>query len=510
MSGPKSLSCAMFNKKLNHIFGLQSEIESLAKYLKKAEVMDKEREISFNCGSFIKKNISIEKNLLKTFLSDYKGTRKESVKVEKTLEKLTKYVKDQKEEKKLFLNKNEDYNDFIQYERFYDTSSKLLETYKAGVIESIKSILKGEYADFLSDAVSKISRVSLPVNTTVFSLGFRKIAQKEKNNISDQVIEAEKNINKIRTGFIDRILKLQGKENNPSLSKPDISKLLYNKQNKQTAKKILSEIRKLLCGMEDSPMREMFHRRLEKLKISETFKDPYFYTELIEDMKKNSEILKWKGEIKEWLVKLNNIEIAPDLEKEKNKLISASIKITNEDVVKYHEVEDAVDKITKFIEKNKNKIEEIALKKRQRQFLKQELVKGLEDLNYSVVEDMQVIDFEKENDFILKIPNQNNYLNLRFDENKTGFIYNFLIPENRKKLAIDEINQKINNMETACSDFKSVLKSLSSFGMKFNYDKEIPISENAMLQLPERIRKRLTQTGKKRAKTALKKMMKKS
>ena len=123
---------------------------------------------------------------------------------------------------------------------------------------------------------------------------------------------------------------------------------------------------------------------------------------------------------------------------------------------------------------------------------------------------MQVIDFEKENDFILKIPNQNNYLNLLFDENKTGFIYNFLIPENRKKLAIDEINQKINNMETACSDFKSVLKSLSSFGMKFNYDKEIPISENAMLQLPERIRKRLTQTGKKRAKTALKKMMKKS
>ncbi|MCK4907482.1 MAG: hypothetical protein KAS64_08025, partial [Spirochaetes bacterium] len=90
MSGPKSLSCAMFNKKLNHIFGLQSEIESLAKYLKKAEVMDKEREISFNCGSFNKKNISIEKNLLKTFLSDYKGTRKESVKVEKTLEKLTK------------------------------------------------------------------------------------------------------------------------------------------------------------------------------------------------------------------------------------------------------------------------------------------------------------------------------------------------------------------------------------------------------------------------------------
>ena len=47
MSGPKSLSCAMFNKKLNQIFGLQSEIESLAKYLKKAEVMDKEREISF-------------------------------------------------------------------------------------------------------------------------------------------------------------------------------------------------------------------------------------------------------------------------------------------------------------------------------------------------------------------------------------------------------------------------------------------------------------------------------
>lgn len=96
MSGPKSLSCAMFNKKLNEIFALQSEIESLAKYLKQSEIMDKERDINFDCDSFVKKNIDNEKNLLKTFLSDYKGTKKESVKVENTLTKLKVHIIEQK------------------------------------------------------------------------------------------------------------------------------------------------------------------------------------------------------------------------------------------------------------------------------------------------------------------------------------------------------------------------------------------------------------------------------
>ena len=99
--------------------------------------------------------------------------------------------------------------------------------------------------------------------------------------------------------------------------------------------------------------------------------------------------------------------------------------------------------------------------------------------------DMEVIDFEKESDLIFNIPNQSNYLNLRFNPDGS-FLYNFLIPEKRAALSIDQKKQKLGEMESTCTEFKTLLKELAAMGLKTDLNKDMPISEKVLIQIPKK------------------------
>ena len=127
-------------------------------------------------------------------------------------------------------------------------------------------------------------------------------------------------------------------------------------------------------------------------------------------------------------------------------------------------------------------------------------------MNYDVTDDMEVIDFEKDSDFLLFIPEQDNYLNLRFLKDGS-FMYNFLIPESKEKLSIDQKQQKLHEMEKTCQQFKSILHKLADFGLKIDLDKEISVSEKALIQLPKKYQKRIKSVTDKKIKKQEEKKM---
>jgi hypothetical protein len=113
------------------------------------------------------------------------------------------------------------------------------------------------------------------------------------------------------------------------------------------------------------------------------------------------------------------------------------------------------------------------------------------------MEDLQVIDFEKESDFLLKIRDQENYLNLKFKEDGS-MRYVFQIPEDAKGLSTDQKNLKLHEMKVTCDEFQSVLADLSKMGLKIDLRSEKPIEYESLLSVSTSKKDRLKEKSKKR------------
>jgi len=125
-----------------------------------------------------------------------------------------------------------------------------------------------------------------------------------------------------------------------------------------------------------------------------------------------------------------------------------------------------------------------AADKDEKAYIRSRLIASLKDLNYEVATKTEVIDFESDTDFLLSIPGQDNFLNLRFDD-QGKVLYNFLIAEDKKGLGLDETAVKLSEMEETCNEFKQMLAGLREQGLEVDLNNEIPISEKAIIQLPE-------------------------
>jgi len=140
------------------------------------------------------------------------------------------------------------------------------------------------------------------------------------------------------------------------------------------------------------------------------------------------------------------------------------------------------------------------VKQKENEYLKTQLVNGLQNMNYQVMDDMQVIDFEKQSDFLFKVPDQSNYINLRIDKNN-NIAYNFLIEEDKKELSIEKKRKKVIEMESTCDEFQKVLKSLESMGLEINKTKSSDADINKLLQVPKKYREKIKAAAKERERT---------
>jgi hypothetical protein len=111
-------------------------------------------------------------------------------------------------------------------------------------------------------------------------------------------------------------------------------------------------------------------------------------------------------------------------------------------------------------------------------------------MNFEVVDDAEIIDLEQTGSYLLRVPGQKNLINLRFDASGR-MLYNFLIPESKNELSIDDKNLKMAEREEACHEFKTMLSELQQQGLKVDLKNEIDISEKALISFPAHIQNKI-------------------
>ena len=497
MSGPKSYSpppsysISAFNGKLNEIFQLQTKIKSLIDELVCFSCVDDTKGIQFDCSKFTENNKSYIANLIASFCIDHPGTFGQKVydefdcQIKGKLSQLKSFLEKINKEQKEFQNKKDDYEAFLAYESFYNHATNSFQSFKTQVIKYLENYLKADFPDFFDEAKSLIETVNTQCEKTEFNFGFRNMQSSKKDEIKNDIDKYEAAINKIRGDISDKVLNKIGNEVKP-VSKQLNSLEEKERQPNNDIQTLINKINFCILEVTDQNRYIKYQEKLANLQNSSSFKkDAYFYIELLEDIREAEKIYTWKTEIQKSLAEINGIQIHKSLQIEKNKLIKFGISLIEKERVKLYQIEDFQTQLIIFREENERILLEESIIQKERQFLKNQLVKSLEALNYEVMDDMEVVDFERESDFIFKIPGQPNYLNLRFNDDGS-FLYNFLIPNKREELSIDQKQQKLIEMEITCKEFKKLLKDLENMGLKIDLKSEKPISEKILIQIPQK------------------------
>ena len=188
----------------------------------------------------------------------------------------------------------------------------------------------------------------------------------------------------------------------------------------------------------------------------------------------------------------------------KNEILQYAIELLELEVIKQYKFDDFKTQCHFLKVENNKLLENEFVKHKENEFLKVQLVNALNNMNYQVMDDMEVIDFEKQSDFLLKVPNQKNYINLRIDKNNS-IAYNFLIEEDKNELSIDKKREKVIEMESTCDEFYDVLKNLENMGLEIDKTKSSDADIDKLMQVPKKYHKKIKEAAeeKKRAKVRI-------
>jgi hypothetical protein len=310
-----------------------------------------------------------------------------------------------------------------------------------------------------------------------------------KEELRIGIERCESAINAVRSDVSDKVLNRTG-DAAAVLSGPLQSNPKTDLPQETDVRLQLEKINSFIAEVDDQTRRQRYSQALANLTASSSYKDVYYYVELYDEMKEDDHTVRRRMEIQKTINGLRLKPLYAGLKNEREKLMQFGISLIENDRIKAHAFEDFQAQCTVFEEQNEKMLLAESIKEKERLFLKTQLIKCLEGLHYDVMDDMEVVDFEKESDFLLKIPNQSNYLNLRFQKDGS-FLYNFLIPQAKEELSIDQKREKLSDMETTCNEFKDLLKDLKGMGLKIDLNSEKPISESALMQVPSKYRSRI-------------------
>lgn len=500
MSGPKSYSpppmysVAVFDGKLNEIFQLQRQVQAILRELGQLHCSDPERHIAFDCGAFIQQQQQLADRLLATFSIDYEGQfgqeqyNRFNQQIEKFIKELRSFLATIEAEKSRFMNNLEDYQAYVNYEKFIEYARQGFEQFKANVCQYLEQYLRRDQPAILDEALAQLKAIRFQLQPARFEFGFRDKQSAEKSKIEQHAHQCEVAVNQVRGELADRVLAL-APESTPiddRFASPAIA-------SDEKVTNYLEKIERFIASVTDPERQQQYQQRLAQLTQSHTFKDAYFYLELFEELKELEKIVACKKQLQQVMAEINQLEIHPSQRTSKGQLIQAALALMERPRIKAYEFEAWLHRAQQFKQENERCIQEDFIREKERQFLKTQLIRCLESLNYEVMEDMQVIDFEieKETDFLIKIPGQSNYINLRFQPDGS-FLYNFLIPEAKDSLSMDQKQRKLLEMESTCREFKQVLQDLAKMGLRLDLRSEKPISEQALIQVPAKYQSRIT------------------
>jgi hypothetical protein len=309
------------------------------------------------------------------------------------------------------------------------------------------------------------------------------VADEEKNKIVDNLQSKEEEMREIRKQMLDKIIALGDNK------KINALKLKEEKPSEEIVR-VSKKIEKLINSCNDKEISENYLSQFNKLKQSESMNDEFFYKELHDRILENESSRKNKLEVNEIITQLNNKLINKILDNEKMAIIQKAIGLINSAKVSDKELI----KLKSENELFESKIQKLAvdeeIKKKEQHFIKTQIIYNFENLGYEVMDDLEVIDFEKENDFYLQAPGQENLLHIKFKDDGT-FRYVFEIPEKKEELSVDEQKMKLHEMKSTCDDFVNILSDLKKMGVDIDIKSEKPIELNSMITIPESINSKL-------------------
>lgn len=488
MSGPKDYSppprysLQVFDGKLNQVFQLQSRLKMLCSEIEGFHVSDSKLNIQFNCKNELSKIRKQIDRVLKSLMFDYKGTFGQDTynringEIDLRISELLKTVNECELIKVDFAQKKTDYNSFLSYLIFYDNSNISFDEFKTQIIHYLKTNIEASSPVIFKEADKKISAVEFTKTKAKFDFGFNSKIDTEKQAVVNHVIEKEDSVNSIRAEISDKVIDMfHATGGKIKLTKQD-NKVL------EESNTISGKIKSLIRNCDDEAMRRKYKSDFDNLTESESLKDIYFFKELHDSILETEKTRKAKVKINEILSELNNIYFHLSAQTERQNLVKLSLTLLSNSSITKNEFDEINIRLEQLKNKNNKYFEEDEIKNKEHLFLKSQLILSLENQGYEVMDDLEVIDFEKENDFLLKIKGQENYLNLKFKEDGS-MRYVFQIPENKDELSTDQQNMKLHEMKVTCSEFQSVLKDLSKMGLKVNMRSERPIDLDSIVSI---------------------------
>jgi len=491
MSGPKSYLVSVSDLNLQEIFLLQSQLQTELTIVNEMKVNDKIRGIKFDCKDFLLSKKSETDDLLSDFTIKVSGKINRSLyddyqnKIKNKVSKLKFFLSILENEKKKFFDKQQDYDSFVGYEEFFQSAISDFNTFRSKVVQYLESYIKDEYPDTFYKAKHAIESVEISVNQSMFEIGFRNKKNDKENEVKHDIKCCEETINNIREETTKLIV--NGVQNNRYKKTELINSSASSKNNISVSTEINKktiQIKKLIENVSNPSRQKYYYEKLDKLINSHTFNDIFYYIEMYEDIKETEKISKWKEEIHKDLIKLNQIQVHEKCQSFKQNLLQKALSLTKKNKLKTQEFIDFKANLKLFNNKNEKFILDEMRKEKERSFIKSQIVQSLQNQGYEVMSDLQVIDFEEKTDFLFNIPEQNNYLNLRIKPDGS-FFYNFLIPENKAKLSIDQKKRKLAEMKTTCSEFKQLIKDLSIKGLNVKISNEKPVSEKGLAEVSD-------------------------
>jgi len=512
MSGPKdyspppSYSIKVFDGKLNNIFRLQTILQKLCSDIESMQISDPSFNIVIDCKAELRKIIPQIKTVQKNLVFHYTGKfgqdthNKIDREIDIKLSSLGKLIRECELIQTEFEGKNNDYECFIAYNTFYKNTQSAFDNLKVQIIKYLKNNVETSSSAIRDEGIDEISKISIKKDKPNFYFGFKANFAVEKQVLMELVLSKESDIDRIRTEMFKKLT-----INNKSIITyrkltPPTEKILNHE-----IKDIIKKIENILESCENKIIVDKYRLKFDQLVTSKSCQDIYFYKELHDYFLKSEKERKSKIEIGVLLSELNNIKVHPTQDKEKQILINICLENLSSSSFRPDITEDVKRKIEQLKNLSDKRFVEDAIKLKEHIFLKSQIIQCLQNQGYEVMTDLEVIDFEKENDFLIKINKQTNYLNLKF-RNDNSIHYVFQIPESKDELSTDKKNLKLYEMKVTCSEFKTVLSDLAAMGLNINLQSEKPIDLNTIVSITKNQKEKMKSVEKlKQVKQELKK-----
>jgi hypothetical protein len=486
MSGPKVITYTMnaFKGSLREFLSLQSRLVHLRIQMQKAAIRDEALKINYDCKDRMK---AIEPEIemaLVAMVFDYKGTIDE-----KTYRSVQNQIADRTKQIENVISKTlavetdfnmheKDYKSYLDYLSFSDNAKTAFEKFKTELNENTKKTFSNDDLGLTEETLKKYGSVVLEKETMKFDWGFDKLSEIQKKAMFDHVTDKENQIREIRDKLLDTII-----TQNTAKNKTQVQKVKKEKASLEI-QRVTTNIKQMIHNCNDKAMVKVYSDRLDKLLQSESMNDVFFYKEIHDHILETELSRKNKCRINEMIAHIHGALTDQSLEKEKKALVQKAVQYLNCTKVTDKETESLLKEMDALLKKNKRITEAVELRKKEQLFMKTRIIQNFESMGYSVLDDLEVIDFEKESDFYLQAPGQENVLNIKFKEDGS-FRYVFQIPQKKDALSTEEQKMKLHEMKTTCDDFVEVLNDLKSMGVDIKIESDKPIELDSMVTLSE-------------------------